>query len=150
MSLRSLEKAYDEISGGGDGLDAAIVDREIDELVTAASEVEKVRHTVYAHRAAAGPALDAIGLGTIHALIDVEERLAKKYISVLFFESTIQLTPIDLTDWERVLTFAWSAQRGARNTSVPYAATPELVSTLFRALNSEERKVVRKSMLEES
>jgi hypothetical protein len=136
-----LEKSYNRLGAGGDRLDVAIVQAEIDELVTAAEEVEKLRHSVYAHRAAAGPALDAISLGTIHALVDVEERLVKKYISVLFYESMIQLTPVDHTDWHEVLTFPWIMAE--RDTSVPYAATPAVVLKLFTALRPEERELVR-------
>jgi hypothetical protein len=140
-----LEKSYNRLGAGGDRLDAALIQAELDELVTAAGEVEKIRHSVYAHRAAAGPALDTISLGTIHALVDVEERLVKKYISVLLYESMIQLTPVDHTDWHEILTFPWIMPE--RDTSVPYAATPAVVLKLVAALRPDERELVRTALV---
>ena len=107
FEMDMLEKAYDRLSGGGDRLDVSIIAAEIAELVRAADEVEQLRHTVYAHRAAGGPALNSISLGTIHALVDVEENLVKKYLNVLFSTSYSGLTPVDLTDWQEILTFPW-------------------------------------------
>jgi len=140
-----LEKSYNRLGAGGDRLDVALIQTEIDELVSAAEEVEKLRHLVYAHRAAAGPALDTISLGTIHALVDVEERLVKKYISVLLYESMIQLTPVDHTDWHEILTFPWIMPE--RDTSVPYAATPAVVLKLVAALRPDERELVRTALV---
>jgi hypothetical protein len=139
-----LEQSYDDLSAGGDWLDVTIIRSELDELVAAAAEVKKVRHTVYAHRAAAGPALDTISLGTIHALVDIEERLVTKYLNVLFYESSLGLTPVDQTDWYEILTFPWILAE--RDTSVPYAATPAVVLKLFAALRPEERELVRKAI----
>ncbi len=41
LDARALERSYDRLSGGGDALDVAIIQAEIDELV-AAAEVEQV------------------------------------------------------------------------------------------------------------
>jgi hypothetical protein len=135
------------LSVGRDTLDVDLVQAEIDELVTAAEEVQALRHTQYAHRAATGPALDSITLGTIHALVDVEEKLVEKYYNVLFYVSCLGLTPVDHTDWHEILTFPW-IMPPERDTSVPHAATPAVILKLFEALRPEDRELVRKALLE--
>jgi hypothetical protein len=140
-----LEKTYAKIaSPNGQGLDVSIITAEIAELDRVAEKVQQMRHTEYAHRAATGPAFATIELQTIHEFIDVAERLVKKYISVLFYESA-QLEPVDQTNWTEILTFPWILPR-ERDTSIPYAATPELVEKLFSALRPEEQTAVRKRL----
>jgi hypothetical protein len=128
-----LKKAYAKIaSPNGETLEVSIIVAEIAELTTVADKVQQMRHTEYAHRATTGPAFATIELQTIHDFIDVAERLVKKYISVLFYESA-ELDPVDQTNWSEILTFPWILPR-ERDTSIPYAATPELVEKLFSAL----------------
>jgi len=137
-----LDKAYAKIaSANGQSLDVSIIAAEIAELNASADKVQQLRHTEYAHRAATGPAFATIELQTIHSFIDVAERLVKKYISVLFYESA-ELEPVDQTKWTEILTFPWILPP-ERDTSVPYAATPELVEKLFAALRADEQAAVR-------
>ena len=137
-----LENAFTEIAGpNGQILDVDLVAAEIAELDAVADKVQQLRHTEYAHRAADGPAFTSIELQTIHDFIDVAERLVKKYISVLFYESA-RLEPVDQTNWTTILTFPWILPR-ERDTSVPYAATPELVLAMFAALSPAEQAHVR-------
>jgi hypothetical protein len=140
---RDLEKVYTEFAdASGNALDVAVINAEIDALVTAAENVEAVRHTVYAHRAAAGPKLASIDLSEIHALVDLLDRLVNKYRMLMLYEPLMDgHTPVDQTNWPEVLTFPWVLPR-ERDTSVPYAATPDLVRRLLQALPDEERRAV--------
>ena len=135
---KALEKSYDEIAGGRNMLDVAAITADADALVEAAVDVEKVRHTVYAHRSAAGPALDTIGLETIHRLVDLLDELVNKYRGVLLYEPYMDgHTPQDQTNWVEILTFPWIERE--RNTSVPHAASPDVITKLFDALRPNER-----------
>jgi hypothetical protein len=146
---RDLEAYYTEIAdASGRALDVSAINADVDALVIAAESVEKVRHTVYAHRAAAGPALATINLTEIHALVDLLDRLVNKYRKVLLYQPLMNgHTPVDQTNWPEVLTFPWILPR-ERDTSVPYAATPELVRTLLKALPDDERRELLREFTE--
>jgi hypothetical protein len=101
---------------------------------------------VYAHRSEGGPALDSISLATIHHLVEVLDRLVNKYRKVLLYEPFIHgHTPIDQTDWPDILRFPWILAPH-RDSSIPYAATPELVETMFAALRPDEQQRLRERL----
>jgi hypothetical protein len=143
MMGRDLENVYTEFAdASGNVLDVAAVNTDIDALVKAAEKVEAVRHTVYAHRAAAGPKLASIDLSEIHALLDLLDRLVNKYRMLLLYQPLMDgHTPVDQTNWPEILTFPWVVPR-ERDTSVPYAAKPELVRRLLQALPANERRAL--------
>jgi hypothetical protein len=140
---RELEDVYTEFADpSGNALDAAAIIADIDALVKAAENVVAVRHTVYAHRAAAGPKLASIDLSEIHALVDLLDHLTNKYRMLLLYQPLLHgHTPVDQTNWPEILTFPWVLPR-ERDTSVPYAARPDLVRQLLRALPDDERRAL--------
>jgi len=146
---RDLENVYTKFAdASGNALDVAAINADIDALVTAAENVEAVRHTVYAHRAAAGPKLASIDLREIHALVDLLDRLVNKYRMLLLYQPLMGgHTPVDQTNWPEILTFPWVLPR-ERDTSVPYAATPEVVRRLLQALPDDERRALLREFTE--
>lgn len=141
---RDLEECYATIADKtGYSLDVGMIHADRDELITAADEVEKARNSVYAHRAAGGPALASIRLTAIHQLVDILDRLVNKYRKILLYEPYLDgHTPVDQTNWPEILTFPWILPRD-RDTSVPYAATPELLLKMFAALRPDEQAQIR-------
>jgi hypothetical protein len=146
---RSLEEYYTTIADAkGRNLSVDAIAAEIDEIVAAAEDVHKARMTVYAHRSAAGPALNEISLASIHNLVDVLDRVVNKYRKVLLYEPFLDgHTPVDQTNWPEILTFAWILPRES-DTSVPYAATPAVARTLLRALPDDERRELLREFLD--
>jgi hypothetical protein len=146
---RSLEEYYTTIADAkGRNLSVDAIAAEIDEIVTAAEDVHKARMTVYAHRSAAGPALNEISLASIHNLVDVLDRVVNKYRKVLLYEPYLDgHTPVDQTNWPEILTFPWILPRES-DTSVPYAATPAVARTLLRALPDDERRELLREFLD--
>jgi len=146
---RDLENAYTKFADpSGNALDVAAINADITALVTAAESVEAVRHTVYAHRAAGGPKLASIDLNEIHALVDLLDRLVNKYRMLLLYQPLMDgHTPVDQTNWQEILTFPWVLPR-ERDTSVPYAATPDLVRRLLQALPDDERRALLREFTE--
>jgi len=140
-----LDRAYDEIAGPNhQTFNVELIAAEIAELEAVADTVQQLRHTEYAHRAADGPAFPSIQLQAIHDFIDVAERLVKKYISVLFYESA-RLEPVDQTNWTEILTFPWIIAP-ERDTSIRYAATSDLLLKMYEALRPEEQAQVRERL----
>ena len=144
VDARMIDGTYDGF-GRGDALDVAVVRGDIAELDAAAKPIVKLRNTAYAHRAAAGPALDSLTLGELHAFVDVVDRLVMKYHNLLFFVSLLQTTPVDNTGWESIFRFPWIAT-GERNEVVPRVPSPQLVLTLFKALPPAEQAAVRAAL----
>ncbi len=48
--------------------------------------------------------------------------------------------PIELVNWKAVFEFPWIAPERERAFSVPYAATVEVATTLYRALPVEDQR----------
>lgn len=144
MDAKMIEDFFDQY-GPGEDLDVAGILADVAVLKSAAEPIVVLRNTAYAHRSARGPALSSITLGELHAFVDVIAELVQKYHGLLFFSSVLSTTPIDLTDFANIFRFAW-IEGAERNTSVPYAATPEVLLAMFDALPEHERAAVRASI----
>src|ERR1700681_276562 len=127
-----LELSYDKLAGlNRNALDVDAINADVAALVAAATDVEAARHTVYAHRAATGPAVASISLGTIHDFVDLLDTVVNKYRGLLLYQPYFQgHTPVDQTNWTEILTFPWILPRES-DTSVPYAATPAVARILL-------------------
>ena len=144
MDAKMIEDFFDQY-GPGEELDVARILADVAELKRAAEPIAALRNTAYAHRSARGPALSSITLGELHAFVDVIADLVQKYHGLLFFSSMLITVPIDQTDFANIFRFAW-IEGEARNTSVPYAASTDVVLALFDALPADERAAVRASI----
>jgi hypothetical protein len=144
-----LELSYDKLAGPNrNTLNVDAINADVAALVAAATDVEAARHTVYAHRAAAGASVASISLGTIHDFVDLLDTVVNKYRGLLLYEPYFQgHTPVDQTNWTEILTFPWILPRES-DSSVPYAATPAVARTLLRALPDDERRELLREFLD--